>query len=59
MMKNEYIRMGSVVAKEKMSKETAWAKSEKALLEAARQLAHCRDGETLDPAAGPVLNNQC
>lgn len=56
MMKNEYIRMGSVVAKEKMSKETAWEKSEKALLEAAR-LSNVRDyGDTVDPGAGLVLN---
>ena len=56
MMKNEYIRMGSVVAKEKMTKEVAWSKSEKALLEAAKNLQALRDGEPLDVAAGLALH---
>ena len=38
-MRNEYLRLGSVVAEKKMDKETAWKNSEKVLLEAARRMA--------------------
>eukprot|EP00435_Cladocopium_sp_Y103_P028586 s324_g7.t1 len=47
-MKNEYIRLGSVVAGSKMTKELAWQKSEKTLLEAARKLV---EGDKDDPGA--------
>ncbi|CAE7696830.1 unnamed protein product [Symbiodinium pilosum] len=51
-LKNEYCRQGMQVKQSKMTKEEAWAKSETALVEAARDLANAGTAAPAQPLAG-------